>query len=187
MAVPVLTQRKRQDQLPALVALVVFALSMSGKHYGPIFWPGMLVVFSTMSIFWFFPPKTLERCRIYAYVLAARNILFLGIAWRYIDWTLAVTLSAGISLVDYFFLRQRLSILRKLAAGQTWSLLPQEPRLTHVEAITRHTSRTRCSVEPRQKFVGQLQRDRLHDFRVIRAELSGNTKTYARISEVGQS
>ena len=38
-------------------------------------------------------------------------------------------------MTDYFFHHTRQSIFRKLAAGQTWSLLPGEPGLTHLEAM----------------------------------------------------
>ena len=36
---------------------------------------------------------------------------------------------------------RRLTIFRKLAAGQTYSLLPEEPKLTHLEAIHLRTLR----------------------------------------------
>lgn len=44
-------------------------------------------------------------------------------------------------LFGSFFSYRRLSIFRKLAAGQTYGLLPGEPQLTHVEAIRLRTLR----------------------------------------------
>lgn len=97
---------------------------------------------SAMIVFWFdtlfrkvYPPTTLERNHIYGYLLGPRMALFAGLGWWYHEWMPALTLGAGGFASEYYFHRIRTSVFRKLAAGQNYSLLPGEPRLTHMEAV----------------------------------------------------
>ena len=55
--------------------------------------------------------------------------------------SVALVIGAVFFCLDYVFTYRRLSIFRKLAAGQTYSLLPEEPQLTHLEAIYLNTLR----------------------------------------------
>jgi hypothetical protein len=139
MLAPAFTQpeQRRVSRILLSSALLAafFWLLLSRKQHGPGFWPVMIAILSTTPFAWFFPPTTLERCRIYTYVRGARSILVVTIAWWYYGWVFALPLGAVVFLLDYFLHYQRLSIFRKLAAGQTYSLLPEEPRLTHLEAI----------------------------------------------------
>jgi hypothetical protein len=142
MMAPALTQRKRPSlsvilQNAALMA--AFAWWMSGKHQIPGFWPIMIAISCTTPLNWFFPPTTLERSRIYAYLAGVRFILVVAIAWWYQAWIIALPLGAVCFLLDYFLDGHRLSVFRKLAAGQTYSLLPEEPQLTHREALMLRT------------------------------------------------
>jgi len=142
MMAPALAQPKplrRRRLLLATAIPVVVAWFLPRKLQLPGFWPIVIVMCCTTPLYWLFRPTTLERTRIYGYVLVVRNILLVAIAWWYRGWTFALPLGAMIVLPDYFFYHQRLSVFRKLAAGQTYSLLPGEPRLTHVEAITLRT------------------------------------------------
>ena len=84
---------------------------------------------------WLFRPGTLERTRIYGYALGVQDVLLIALVWGYSSWDLALSFGAPFFLLDYYFHRQLLSIFRKLATGQTYSLLPEELRLTHLQAI----------------------------------------------------
>jgi hypothetical protein len=87
------------------------------------------------------PWTTLERSRIHFYVHGLRSIVVVAVAWWYQGWIAALVLGALCFLFFYFFGYRRVTIFRKLAAGQTYSLLPGEPQLTHVEAIWLRTLR----------------------------------------------
>jgi hypothetical protein len=144
MLAPSLTQPKPPNLSRILLGsapLVALVWWLSGKHHGPGFWPIMIAIFSTIPFGWIFPPTTLERSRIHVYVNGARDILVVGMAWWYQGWIGALSLGAVCVGLDYVFTYRRLSIFRKLAAGQTWSLLPEEPQLTHLEAIYLNTLR----------------------------------------------
>jgi hypothetical protein len=143
MMAPVLTKPKRPGLprlLPFSALMAAFAAwVLSRGIHNPGFWPIMFAMYSTGLVTWCYPPTTLERCRVYTYVLGVRSILIVSVVWWYDGWIVALPLGAVVFGVDYFFHHQRLSIFRKLASGQTYSLLPEEPRLTHVEAITLST------------------------------------------------
>ena len=143
MMAPALTQRKRSHRgvLLSSALLVAFVWWLAGKHRYPGFWPITVAIFCTIPFTWFFPPTTLERSRIYLYVHGLRNILVMGIAWWYDGWIGALILGAMFFGLDYVFTYRIWLIFRKLAAGQTYSLLPEEPQLTHVEAIYLNTLR----------------------------------------------
>jgi hypothetical protein len=95
----------------------------------------MIAVYCTAPLTWLLPPTTLKRSRIHAYLSGVRSILVVGIAWWYQGWIAALSLGAVCFSLEYALNYHRLSIFRKLAAGQTYSLLPEEPRLTHLEAV----------------------------------------------------
>ena len=135
---PVLTQRKRPRLRGILLGSVLLApvvWAEAGKHHDPGFWRVMIAIFCTLPLAWFFPPTTLERSRIHVYINGVRIILVVGIFCWYYGWIGALSVGAVIFLLEYFFTYRCLSIFRKLAAGQTHSLLPEEPLLTHLEAI----------------------------------------------------
>lgn len=141
---PTFTQPKRpgfQRILLSATLLAALVWWLSGKRQGPGFWPIMVAIFSTIPFSWIFPPTTLERSRIHVYVNGARDILVFGMAWWYQGWIVALVIGAVFFGLDYVFTYRRLSIFRKLAAGQTYSLLPEEPQLTHLEAIYLNTLR----------------------------------------------
>ena len=95
----------------------------------------------TIPFSWIFPPTTLERSRIYVCFQAVRNIVVLAILGWYHSRIALLPLVPVFFWSDFFFSYRRLSIFRKLAAGQTYSLLPEEPQLTHAEAIYLDTLR----------------------------------------------
>ncbi len=139
MLAPTFTQPKQPGVLRMVLTSVVvaaFAGVLSRRQHGPEFWLMAMAIYSSLPFVWFFPLTTLERCRKYTWVLGARSIVVAAIVWWYDGWMVALPLGAAFFLFDYFFNHQRLSIFRKLAAGQIYRLLPEEPRLTHVEAIT---------------------------------------------------
>lgn len=142
MMAPTLTKPERPGiswRLVSLAILAAFAWSMSRSQHDLASWPVVIALCCTVPFTWFFSPTTLERSRTYTYVLSARNILLVVIAWWYGDWTFALGIGVTFFLFDYLFHRHRLSIFRKLAAGQTWSPLPGEPCLTHGEAMMLRT------------------------------------------------
>ena len=135
---PSLTQPRRAGlsyRLFGFAVLVAILWPLVSKHAGPGFWPIMIAIFCTTPLVWIFPLTTLERSRIYLYLHAFRSIVVIGIAWWYQGWIGALMLAAVCFSLDYFLLYKRLLFFRKLAAGQTYSLLPEEPQLTHLEAI----------------------------------------------------
>ena len=141
---PTLTLPKRPSSLRILLSVAVLAGLLgwlAPKHHDPGFWPITIAIFCTMPLTWFFPLTTLERSRVFLYIHGLRSILVVGIAWWFQGWITALALGAVCFLPDYFLSYRRLSIFRKLAAGQTYSLLPEEPQLTHVEAIYLNTLR----------------------------------------------
>ncbi len=150
MMAPVLTRPKRRT-LPRILfgAAAVAALLwwLAGKSHGPGHWPITIAIFCNLPLVWFFPPTTLDRSRIHFYFHGVRWVFLIAIAWWYQGWIVALPLGALVFLLDYFFSYRRLSIFRKLAAGQTYSLLPEEPRLTHREAMHLSTLRKGGGVE----------------------------------------
>jgi len=140
---PVLTHPKRHRLRNILVGSALFApvvWTEAGKHHDPGFWPIIIAIFCTLPLAWMFPPTTLERSRIHLYVGGVRVILVFGVFCWYYGWVGATSVGSVIVLFEYFTYR-RLSIFRKLAAGQTYSLLPEEPQLTHLENIHLRTIR----------------------------------------------
>jgi hypothetical protein len=135
---PALTQPKPpsvQRMLLSAVMLLAFVWWQTRQHRGPGFWPITIAIFSAIPFSWAFPPTTLERGRILVYVTAVRIILLVGIFGWYWDWIGALSAGAVMFGFEYSLTYRRLSIFRKLAAGQTFSLLPGEPKLTHTEAM----------------------------------------------------
>jgi len=141
---PVLTQPNRSPLRSILVAsalLVAFFWPQVNKHQDPGFWPLMIAIFCTLPLAWLLPKTTLERSRIYFYIHGLRSIVVVGIAWWYQGWIGALVLGVLCLMSEYFLSYRRLSIFRKLAAGQTYSLLPEEPQLTYTEALYLNTLR----------------------------------------------
>jgi len=135
---PVLTQPRPTSLLNIILTsglLAAFLWWGAGKQHGPGFWPIMSAIFCITPFAWFFPANTLERSRIFMYIYGVRSILAVAVVWWYQDWAGALTVGAICFFVDYSFYSRRLSIFRKLAAGQSYSLLPEEPQLTHIQAI----------------------------------------------------
>jgi hypothetical protein len=144
MLAPTLTRPNRLDLqrvlfIAALLAVVFWPLARA-RHY-PGVWPISIAIFCTLPLVRFFPPTTIERSRIYLYVHGLRSIVVVGLAWWYQGWLGALVLAAVCFSLDYFVSYRRLSIFRKLVVGQTYSLLPGEPQLTHLEAIQLHMLR----------------------------------------------
>ena len=135
---PVLTQPKRPGLSRILVGSALLGTLVwlqTGKPLGPGVQPITIVIFCTVPLRWFLPLTTLERSRIYFYVHGLRSIVVVGLAWWYQGWMGALLLAALCFTSDYFVWYRRVLLFRKLAAGQTYSLLPEKPQLTHVEAI----------------------------------------------------
>jgi hypothetical protein len=144
MLAPTLTQPKRpgfQGMLLSATLMAALVWWLSGKHHGPGFWPITIAIFCNTPLIWLFPLTTLERSRIYLYIDGLRSIVVVGLAWWYQGWIGGLSLGVLCFSFAYFFGYRRLAIFRKLAAGQTWSLLPEEPELTHLEAIHLNTLR----------------------------------------------
>ncbi len=145
MMAPVLTQPRRSSPLKILLRATLMApvvWSLAPKHYVAGFWPLTIAIFCILPLAWFFPVTTLERSRIDIYLHGARGLLVVAIAWWYQGWIVALPVGAVCFLLDYLVNYRRLSIFRKLAAGQTYGLLPGEPQLTHLEAICLRALRT---------------------------------------------
>ncbi len=139
---PALVQRKPLTLPRFLMAWalpVTVALLLPQKLHLPGFWLIMGVICCTGPLFSLFRPTTLDQGRFYGYASGARNILLVAIVWWYQDWAAALGFCAIFLGLDYFTHYHRMSILRKVAAGQVWSLLPGEPRLTHQEAMVLRT------------------------------------------------
>ena len=138
MMAPVLTQRKQPNFQRILLSAGLLASLVwlqTGKPLGPGIRPIAIAIFCTVPLRWFLPLTTLERSRIYFYVHVLRSIVVVGLAWWYQGWMGALLLGVLCFLFDYFSNYRRVLVFRKLAAGQTYSLLPKEPQLTHAEAI----------------------------------------------------
>ena len=144
MMAPSLTQSKRPNfQRMLLSAALVAAVFwwVTRKEIDPGHLAFTIGIFCAVPFAWIFPPTTFERSRIYVSLQGVRNILVLAILWWYDGWMGALALAPVLFLINFFFSYRRLSIFRKLAAGQTYSLLPEEPQLTHLEAIHLNTLR----------------------------------------------
>jgi hypothetical protein len=157
MLAPAFAQPKKQSASSIFVTfafIAAFVWLSSRRHHDPEFWAIMATIFVTIPLGWFFRPTTLSRCRIYTWVYVGRAVLVAAIAcWYDPDdgWMYGPLMGGLIFSLDYFLHYKRLSIFRKLAAGQTWSLLPEEPQLTHVEAIC--LNRLRKNEEPIEKVL----------------------------------
>jgi hypothetical protein len=141
---PALAQHKRPDLSRVLLssaAMAVLAWWQMGKNTDLGRLAFTIGIFCTLPFAWIFPPTTLERSRIYISLQGVRNVLVLATIWWYDGWMGALALAPVLFLIDFFFSYRRLSIFRKLAAGQTYSLLPEEPQLTHAEAVYLNTLR----------------------------------------------
>jgi hypothetical protein len=141
---PTLTQPNRPNRQRILLTttfLVAFVWWQTRGHIDPGHWAITIGIFCTLPFVWIFPPTTLGRSRIYVCLQGVRNILVLALVWWYDGWMSALAIAPVFLLIDHFFSYRRLSIFRKLAAGQTYSLLPEEPRLTHAEAVYLKTLR----------------------------------------------
>jgi len=111
----------------------------AGRHHDPGFWPIIIAIFCTMPLPWIFPLTTLERSRAYFYIHGLRSIVVVGLAWWYHGWVGALDLAAVCFSLDYFVWYRRVLFFRKLAAGQTCRLVPEDPQLTPLEAIQLRT------------------------------------------------
>ncbi len=134
------------------VLLVAFVWMTLPRHHDPSLPLILLTIFCTLPMTWFFPPTTFTRCRIYTCVYGVRSFLIAMIVWWYdpSGWMWGLAGGVIIFLIEYFPLhQQRLSIFRKLEAGQTWNLLPREPQLTYLDAIVLH--RLRKGEQPYEK------------------------------------
>jgi hypothetical protein len=102
-----------------------------------------------MPLRFLIPATTPERNRVLLRFLLVRDVIVIGVAWRFQGWIGAVSL--GVLLIGLRMIadQPRTNILRKLAAGQTFSPFPGEPALTHHEAILLNTFR---KGDPSQKY-----------------------------------
>jgi len=141
---PAFTQPKRpslRSRLLSSAALAAWILLLSRKHDWPRIWPVQLAIFSTLPLSWLFPATTLKRSRVRAYLAGVQAAVVVGVAWWYQGWDVGLTVGPFVFLLNYLPNYKSLSIFRKLATGQTYSPLPGEPGLTHLEAITLHRLR----------------------------------------------
>jgi hypothetical protein len=135
---PVLTQPRRPCLLNIILTSSLLAALiwwLAGKQHGPGFWPIMCAIFCLIPLDWVFPVTTIKQNCISIYIRGLRNILVVAVAWWYQGWIQPLVLGVICFSFDYFFYYRRALIFRKLAAGQTCSLLPEEPTLTHFQAI----------------------------------------------------
>jgi hypothetical protein len=141
MMAPVLTQPKRHNLSAILLwsAVLAFLWLLSRKQHGPGFWPIMIAILCIVPLIRFFPATTLKRSRAHACLIGVHSVVVAGIVWWYQDWADALVVGLFLFLLNSFFNYQRLSLFRKLAAGQIYSLLPEEPQLTHREALMLRT------------------------------------------------
>jgi len=142
---PALTQPKRPSFRRTLFSYTFLAAVvwwLAGKHTGPGFWILTIAICCSILFSRVFPPTTLARSRIHLYVNEVLIILMVGILYSWnSDWMGALSVGAALIWPAYTFTYRRLSIFRKLAAGQTYSLLPEEPQLTYTEALYLNTLR----------------------------------------------
>jgi hypothetical protein len=156
---PVLTRPKRRSLSAILLTSAINAafvwFAWTRHWFQGFFWPLMIAFNCTVPLAWFFPATTLKRSRIYAWVAGVQSVAIAGIFCWYEGWATALVLGPFFFLLNSFFNYQRLSIFRKLAAGQTYSLLPlpEEPRLSHREAIYLHALR---NGDPSEKFAAPV-------------------------------
>ncbi len=137
MLAPTLTRPKRSS-LSAVAAAMVAPLIwlLSRKPLEPGFWPVMIAICAIVPLSRFPPATTLKRSRAHVWLGAAGAAVVAGVSWWYQGWDVGLPTGAFVFVITYLPNRTRLSIFRKMAAGQTYSPLPGEPRLTHVEAMT---------------------------------------------------
>jgi len=141
MLASAVTQPKRVGFWYALfspAAVLAFVWWMSSHRLHPPssgFWPLMIALLGLKPFVELFPVTSLKRSRIRVYVDVGLGVVVAMVGWWFYGWMAAIVLGAVVSGSGYFFSRARLSIFRKLASGQTYSPLPEEPWLTHVEAI----------------------------------------------------
>ena len=137
---PNLTRRQSPAQILGQVALMgLLAWLIAGKRGGS--WPVLAAIWSTAPLIWILPPTTRERNRIHVYAHIARDILAAGVSWWLRDWGAAATLAVMLAGADFFILRGRTNLFRKLDAGQAVLPFPGEPELTHTEAVLLNTFR----------------------------------------------
>lgn len=156
MLAPTLTRPRRDNLVSTLVASVIMApvaLTYLAKGPSPGFWPVMIAIFCTLPLIRFLPATTLKRSRAHLWLAGAQSAVVAGVVWWYQGWAVAIVVGPIFFLLNYLPAYSRFSILRKLAAGQTYSLLPGEPQLTHLEAIVLKRLR---NGDPSEKFAAPV-------------------------------
>ena len=137
MLAPALTRAKRPGLSVMLLVsamLATFLWLLSHKHC-PGFWPVTIAMCITVPLSWFFPATTLKRSRALVWLAGVQAAVVAGISWWYQGWVVGLPTGVFFFLLNYLPNCSRLSIFRKVAAGQTYSPLAGEPELTHLEAI----------------------------------------------------
>ena len=122
--------------------LALFLRFMATKNHPPGFWLITIGIFCDVPFALFFSLHTVARRRTYVYLRIARDIVVVALAWWYQEWISALALAAGFFSIEYFGNYRFLTVLRKVAAGQTYAPLPGEPELTHREATRLRALRT---------------------------------------------
>ena len=125
---PSITRSKRFNPVmllgTALYAALITWLGMGMKHHDPGFVPIMIAICFDSPFNWFFLRNTIKRIHIYLYVEGANRILVVALAAWYQGWVGALVYGAMMTVLFWplFYLANRnLLVLRKLAAGQTYS------------------------------------------------------------------
>ncbi len=138
MLAPVLTQPKRSLRSVLVIGLLASLWLLSPVRPDPGSWPVLAAILSLTAVYWLYPAKTLERSRAWVFIHGIWTVLVVAISVWYRGWMYALFLGAVCFWVGWVSSYRRFSIFRKLAAGQTFSLLPEEPPLTHAEAMYLH-------------------------------------------------
>jgi hypothetical protein len=156
MLAPVLTRHKRPGLSEILLSsamLAPFIWLLTRKQHDPGFWPVMIAILCTVPLSWFFPATTLKRSRTRAYLAGVQAAVVAGVSCWYQGWVVGLPTGAFFLLLNYLPYYLRTPIFRKLAAGQTYSPLAEEPGLTHLEAIVLNRLR---NGDPSEKFAAPV-------------------------------
>jgi len=121
LMVPSVTQPKRPP-LPAMLIICAWFASLvwmglHSKHHDPGFLPVFMAMNWATLLTLFFLRTTIERIRIYAYILGVRSVLVVAIAWWYKGWISALVygaMSLALLSVEYYFTYRAWLIFRKL-------------------------------------------------------------------------
>src|SRR5690242_18018641 len=106
------------------VMLAALVWWQTRKQVGPGYWPITIAIFCAIPFAWVFPPTTLARIRIHAYVAAVRIAVLVGVLAWYWDWTAALSAGAVIFWLEYFLTARRLFFFLMLRRPPRSTLFP---------------------------------------------------------------